>query len=331
MKRFARILAIFVAFYFVMGSLTGCGPYKKPVFVEIEPNETAFLVPLEGANKTNQAKFMSLDYLEQAKVAVKRVEIPLRKISTGRMWFSYKWIPTMRCIKVDRKPVTREWTASPEKGTSAVDDALPVETVESINFAVGMTVTASILEEDAAKFLYYFSGKSLAKVLDENVRGYVLAICADKFGKLSLDECRKQKSAVIAYAREKAKKYYKERGITIETMGNSGGLLYDPRIQQKIDEAFQAEQNIIVQKNNKLAQDQINAKRRTMADTKLYEARKFAAAQEATSRLIELEIARMNAEANLKFATGLAEGKVQLPANILPSESPFLFNLGTRK
>ena len=45
-------------------------------FVEIGPNQSAFLIPLTGANKAGQGKFMSIDYLQANKVATKRIQIP---------------------------------------------------------------------------------------------------------------------------------------------------------------------------------------------------------------------------------------------------------------
>lgn len=36
-------------------------PYMVPIIEEVSPNETAFLVALEGDSKTNQAKMDSVD------------------------------------------------------------------------------------------------------------------------------------------------------------------------------------------------------------------------------------------------------------------------------
>ena len=63
--------AVIILVLFAM-CLTGCGcvgPYKQEVMVDIQPNETAYLVPLEGANKTSQASFTSIDYLDANKIA----------------------------------------------------------------------------------------------------------------------------------------------------------------------------------------------------------------------------------------------------------------------
>ena len=78
MRNFNFILLL-VAVFTVVG-LTGCGPYPTEQAVEVKNNETAFVVPLEGDSKSKQAQFMSIEYLEKAKVATKRIVIPLRKI-----------------------------------------------------------------------------------------------------------------------------------------------------------------------------------------------------------------------------------------------------------
>lgn len=89
--------------------------YDKPEFASIDTAETGFLIPLEGDGK-NQDKFASEEYLNQLKVAAKRVQIPHRWQQTGRLHSSGQWMPTVRLIKVERSPVTREWTADPSSG-----------------------------------------------------------------------------------------------------------------------------------------------------------------------------------------------------------------------
>jgi hypothetical protein len=82
----------------------------KPVRVdpieEIEPNETAFVIPLELGTE-NQAKLESIDFLEKNQVAAKRIVIPQRERKIGRWGHNIEWIPTVRVVTVDRTPVTR--------------------------------------------------------------------------------------------------------------------------------------------------------------------------------------------------------------------------------
>ena len=47
-----------------------------PEFVEVLPNQTAFLIPEVGETKSGQAAFMSEPFLNERKVAMKRIQIP---------------------------------------------------------------------------------------------------------------------------------------------------------------------------------------------------------------------------------------------------------------
>jgi len=87
---------------------SACGPARIDEFIEVKPSETAFVIPLEGDTKA-QGKFNSEKYLIDKKVAAKRIYLPLRKVDTGRFWWQYAWVPTVKVITVDRKPITFEW------------------------------------------------------------------------------------------------------------------------------------------------------------------------------------------------------------------------------
>ena len=183
---------------------------------EIAPNETAFIVSLEGDTDEGQGKFMSVEFLENAKVATKRIAIPQRTRKIGRYSWNVEWIPTIKIIKVDRTPVTREWTADPSTGTSTKNEALTVESKDSITFWTGVTITVRITEEHAATFLYNFSGKPLSEVVDENVRGYVLAILAREFGGRTLDQCRNEKSEIFDIALKETMAEFDKKGVTVD-------------------------------------------------------------------------------------------------------------------
>ena len=142
---------------FCLAGMTGCvKPYDKPEFVEIDTSETGFLIPLEG-DATQQAKFQSEDYLKQRKVATKRVQITHRWSQEGRLPGDGRWIPTVRLVKVNRSPVTREWaTAQTTAANGAIqrsDNAIWIESGDSVGFSMGFTCTAFIPEDDAARFL----------------------------------------------------------------------------------------------------------------------------------------------------------------------------------
>jgi len=231
-------------------ALSGC--MKQPVdeMDIIAPNETAFLVSLEGDTKKDQNKLKSIDYLNANKVSAKRVYIPHKIIDTCPSCTmtpqdQKKDVATAILFKINRTPITREWTGAVTTGTKPSNEAFPVESVESIDFDIGATITAHVSEEDAAKFLYYYSGQQLADIIDTNIRSYIGTIVAREFGKLTYDDCRVKKSDVFAVAEKAAMEFFGARGITIDNLGYTEGMTpHDKRIQTAINERFVADQAV---------------------------------------------------------------------------------------
>jgi hypothetical protein len=216
----------------------GCGPAELPVYVSVESNETAFVVPLEG-DQGRQVKFDSADALNQYKVATKRLQVPLRKSSTGRMWYSYEFIPTVRVIKVSRTPITQSWSSP----TATAGNGIWVESSDSIGFSTGFTITAMITEEDTALFLYKYPGSSLDKVMEQEIRGRVQANMAEVAARYPMDKLRERKQEMTELIRADLLPFFKARGITITTVGNFGGFTYEnSKIQEAIDNVFVAQQ-----------------------------------------------------------------------------------------
>ena len=115
-------------------AMTSCKPYQEKIYVEVEPNETAFVIPLEENTKANQTKLKSESYLEEKKVVAKRIYTPTQWHQTGRAWFSGNYIPTVRVIKVNRAPITREWTAANGTGTKGnKKEDIEVESKDTIH------------------------------------------------------------------------------------------------------------------------------------------------------------------------------------------------------
>ena len=251
MKLSKAIFATFLIAFLV--ACCGCRkPYQGEVYQEVGTNETAFLVQLEGSGA---AKLDSLEAYEKAKVTARRVQITQRWQQTGRMGHVGKWIADVRLIKVDRSPVTREWTAD-ENGTNARDEAIWVESRDSIGFSVGFNCTAYIQEQNAAKFLYFYpaggAGQSrLAQVMDEEIRNKIQSVAADFAAGSNLDVLREQKVEMAQAIRSQVIPFFAERGITITTVGMFGGLTYEnTAIQDAIDNVFVAQQR----KNEEAAQ-----------------------------------------------------------------------------
>src|SRR5579871_3523688 len=118
--------------------LTGCGPAKVQDPVEIQPNETAWAIPLDATSQTVQVKFNSVEFLNQKKVAAKRIMVDKIQRSTGRMWWDYEWIPAIKVIRVDRSLVTREWTDASGAGVVPSHDGIGVVTKDSVQLRVGL-------------------------------------------------------------------------------------------------------------------------------------------------------------------------------------------------
>ncbi|MCJ2062232.1 hypothetical protein MKK63_05895 [Methylobacterium sp. J-088] len=140
--------------------------YDYGEYIEILPNQSAFVISESGDTKTTQAQFGSERFLSESKVAAKRVQIPHTKLpNTGTL--SDYYVPAARLIIVDRTPVSREWTTSSNRGTSAADQGFRFETADSIGLSTSVVISAFVKEEDAAKFLYWFGTKPSAQDTDE--------------------------------------------------------------------------------------------------------------------------------------------------------------------
>jgi hypothetical protein len=225
-------------------------------WAEIGANQSAFLIPMTGANKDKQAKFGSIEYLEQNKVGAKRVQIPHMKAdNTGAMVDYY--VPTHRLFILDRAPFTREWHNAANKGTSAKSEGFRFESADSLTIETAITISALVREEDAAKFFYWFGttqtapstapevvfasinyGRSLAEVMDTVVRARVQAALAKEFGKLPLMQAIGAKAQIIDKVEAVVKEEFASKGITILFVGYADELTLSPNVQNVLNEVF---------------------------------------------------------------------------------------------
>jgi hypothetical protein len=224
-------------------------------WVNIEANQSAFLIPAVGANKTTQAQFGSVDYLTANKVAAKRVQIPHAKADNTSLIVDY-YVPTATLYLVDRTPYTREWVDAADRGTSTKAQGFHFESADSVNIKTGVTISASVAEEDAAKFFYWFGtsaikisqdpqdvfasvkyGKSLSEVMDTVVRAKVQQVLAREFSKRPFMKAINDKAAIMDAVEQSVKDEFAKKGITIAFVGYAEELNFDPRIQKAIDDA----------------------------------------------------------------------------------------------
>lgn len=265
-----------VMFVILAIALSGCKPYDTPEFVEVQPNETAFLIPLEGKT-SDQASFDSEAFLNDAKIATKRIQIPHKWVSTGRWWFQGEYQDTMRVIVVDRSPETREWTAESKQG-------IKVRSKDGIGFTVGVSATSSILENDSAKFLYMTSGsRTLADVMDSEVRNRIETKLIEEFAKNDMTFINMNKGSIMEIVGKDIVSYFnKERGITISNLGYKGDIVFDdPSVQDALNAKFTALQE----------QDAEKIRRDTAKNNSLE----------------QIEVEKNNAQASAEKARGIAE------------------------
>ena len=248
-----------VAVLFVFASFSSFAYYDKTdraEWVDIGANQSAFMTTLIGDNKKSQVKFGSVAYLEENKVAAKRVQIPhVKADNTGALTDFY--VSTHRVFILDRAPYSRDWNNDPTKGTSSNKEGFRFESSDSFAIETAVTVSASVKEEDAALFFYNYGasnqpkngtpeqvfasvayGRSLAEVMDVVVHSRVQALLAREFGKRKLVDAMQNKVAIMDTVEATVKKEFAAQGITITNIGFSSDLTYDPKIQKALDEAF---------------------------------------------------------------------------------------------
>jgi regulator of protease activity HflC (stomatin/prohibitin superfamily) len=278
-------------------------PYDVPEFVEVDASESAFLIPLEG-DTGNQSAFHSVKFLEEKKIATKRVQITHRWQQMGYLPRSGKYVGTVRLVKVDRRPITREWTKSHKTGTSPKDEAIAAESKDSVNFTMGISCTANIPEEAAAVFLYSYPSKSLSEMLDMEVRARIHQIIAEEAGNYNVFDLPAKKNDIMKAVREDIVPFFKKKGIDITTLAMLGGLTFDNvEIQRSIDDAAKASQLKVAAEAKRAAQEVENKTLLLAA-----EGRAMAAKREAQGKL-EVELVRVDGEAKVRIRE--AEGQAE--------------------
>lgn len=270
MKGNKGLIALMVVVVVVIGGIVGVNiflrEYQEPLVVEANPNETLIVAPLEGNNLDSQAKLDSVAYLEEQKVATKRVELGQRWLQTGRLPNSGDWIPKQQAIKVDRTPVNLEWTATSDRGSSSSNQGIIGEDENSVSFSVNWYVTATVLESEAHKYLYWYgidsasiretqgypyavNARQLRNVVDTEVRRMVSKLFAEETGKRSLDEIMSSKEEISNTITDKIVKHFGKKGIEITASGWTGDINYfDLEVQEAINKEFKADRQAKAQK-----------------------------------------------------------------------------------
>ncbi|MBI5786990.1 MAG: hypothetical protein HY446_00345 [Candidatus Niyogibacteria bacterium] len=239
--------------------------YDKYDYTEayfILPNESAFYIPDVGANKESQAKFGSEEYLRENKIAAKRFVIPHVKLENSGLMSNY-YVPAGRLIIVDRTPYNREWVDATDRGTTVKKEGFPCQSKEGLNITIGISIAASVLEENAPRFLHrfgvnppqgdrtkpevvftsVFNGKSLKEVMDTVVRSKVQALACAEFTIRTFNEGNSSAAAIMQAIQKNVDAYMKSVGITLDYVGWADTFEFSKEVQAAIDRRYIADKD----------------------------------------------------------------------------------------
>lgn len=244
MKKLSFTLALLLAM--VVG-FTGCvRPYDKPEYVEVGPNETAFVVPMftDASVKTEdqvQLNSESAEFYQKCMVSSKLIQIPHKWIQTGRFIRDGYYKGTVRVITVDLTPRSGTWLQSDK-------NAVKVETAASQGITIPMSYTMRIKAEDAANYLSYYKAVEFQQVIDIQINRYFTAEAAKYFHEVEYKDIAEKRDEIISKAVNATKEYFKSQGITIDQLAIVDGLVYDDAsLQKNIDEQAKVQAQLVLE------------------------------------------------------------------------------------
>lgn len=301
MKKFSFAIALLFA---MVTMFTGCvRPYDKPEYVEIGPNETAFVIPMftDDNVKTEDQVHLNenVEFYQRNMVSSKLIQIPHKWIKTGRFARSGYYKGTVRVITVDLTPRSGNWLSNDA-------NAIKVETAASQGITIPMSYTIRIKPEDAALYLSYYKAVDFQSVIDTQINRFFAQEAGKAFHNVEYKDVAKQRDIILSDAVEKTKAHFKAQGITIDQLAIVDGLVYDDKsLQTNIDEQAKIQAQIVLeeqkanliikQKANKIAEANIEADvARAKASTLDIELKRARAMQEIENTKL---IAQAQAEA----------------------------------
>lgn len=243
----------------------------KTEVVPILPNESAFWIPDVGPNRETQVQFDSESYLQANKVAAKRFEIRHEKLAGtgGKSWTSGwdLYVPVGRLIIVPRQPFSHEWVDAADRGTSARKEGFPCQDNGGLDFGVGVSISTSVSEEQAAKFLYNFGvaspqltqgqnrndpqvifqsvyyGRSLGDVMQDVGRKRIQTLICDQIMSHDIDYDNQHLVEIMKTVRQQASDYFASVGITLNFIGYADTATFAPEVQAAINRKYVAAQD----------------------------------------------------------------------------------------
>lgn len=316
-----KIFGLFVMLAVMSVMCTSCmfiRPYDKPEYVQIDTNETAFVIDLFAESEENaQATLTSEDYYEKHLLNEKLVQIPHKWVKTGRMRGTGKYIPKLKVVAVSNSPITGTW-----------DDEIKVETKGSQGFTVPMKYAIRVTPQDSGRFLSKFPANipvqdarskmlsSPEKVADNQFRNIVAAELSKEFHKYEYKDVLPNRDDIVSAAIERIQEWAKEFGITIDNLAVWNGLIPDDAtLQNQMDEQAKLAAQVETEKKRFDAEKQKKEneielqkmeKQRILAETEnaKAEARKTVETQQILAQTSNIELARKQREqeiANLKL------------------------------
>jgi PBP1b-binding outer membrane lipoprotein LpoB len=317
MKKLFLVLMLFAA-TFLFSSCLFIKPYDKPEYVQIDTNETAFVIDLFAENdQSAQATLTSEDYYKSHLLNEKLVQIPHKWVKTGRMRGTGKYISKLKVVAVSNSPITGTW-----------EDDIKVETKGSQGFTVPMKYAIRVTPADSGRFLSKFPAdievkgtkskmiSSPENVANNQFKNVVAAELSKEFHKYEYKDVLPNRDEIVAAAIENIKVWAEEFGITIDNLAVWNGMIPDDAtLQNQMDEqaklAAQVEtekkrQDAEVQKKRneielqKLETERIEAERKNREA----QARTTVSEQQILAQTSNIELARKQKEqeiANLKL------------------------------
>ena len=216
--------------------------YDKPEYVEIETNETAFIVDLFQDNDvTLENQVQSNPEASYKAVNQKLIQIPHKWKKMGRFPNSGEWIPTKKVVVVSNSPISGTW-----------ENDIKVETNGSQGFTVPMKFAIRVEPQNAALYLSKFPANiqilendkpiskmrsSVDKVANDQFKTQVAAELSKEFHKYEYKDVMPQRDVIVGAAVERITEWATRYGITIDNLAVYNGLIPDDTtLQDQMDE-----------------------------------------------------------------------------------------------
>lgn len=244
MKKSLLLTVLLLVSTFFVGCVR---PYDKPEYVEVGPNETAFVIPMftDVNVKTEdqvQLNNETVEFYKKNMVSSKLIQIPHKWIQTGRFVRDGYYKGTVRVITVDLTPKSGNWLQNDK-------NAIKVETAASQGITIPMSYTIRILPEDAALYLSYYKAVDFQSVIDTQINRFFAQRAGEAFHTVEYKDVARMRDIILADAVKQTKEYFKLQGITIDQLAIVDGLIYDDKsLQSNIDEQAKVQAQIVLEK-----------------------------------------------------------------------------------